>query len=83
VYKPGEVIRGVIPLIGILIFRTVQWEIFHIVIRLFERKSQDRVGTHYPLTHPLGFLGGWVVEKTQKNPLLCKNLLFGKKFKLF
>jgi hypothetical protein len=28
--------------------------------------------THLP-THPLGFLGGWAVEKTQKNPLLCKN----------
>jgi hypothetical protein len=28
--------------------------------------------THLP-THPLVFLGGWAVEKTQKNPLLCKN----------
>ncbi len=31
--------------------------------------------THLP-THPLGFLGGWAVEKTQKNPLLCKNHWF-------
>ncbi len=28
--------------------------------------------THLP-THPLGFSGGWAVEKTQKNPLFCKN----------
>jgi hypothetical protein len=41
--------------------------------------------TTHLLTHPLGFLGGWAAEKTQKNPLLCKKSLiyFGKNFKLF
>jgi hypothetical protein len=33
--------------------------------------------THLP-THPLDFLGGWAVEKTQKNPLFVN--LFWKKF---
>jgi hypothetical protein len=38
--------------------------------------------THLP-THPLGFLGGWAVQKTQKNPLLSKNHHFFKgKFKI-
>jgi hypothetical protein len=38
----------------------------------FHKKSGLAPTTHLP-THPLGFLGGWVVQKTQKNPLLSKN----------
>jgi hypothetical protein len=40
---PGEVNRGVIPLICLLIFRTVQRVIFYIVVRYFgqeQTKSQ-------------------------------------------
>jgi hypothetical protein len=43
-----------------------------------------RVGTHYPLihlpTHPLGFLGGWAVEKPRKTHFCVKIIdLFWKK----